>query len=366
MDSSKDKKTLLVIGPHPPPIGGATTTVQLFLDETAKYEWLRTISINTSPPDYRKKTALLKLETIQRTAFILTNAIKNISRCDAVLLFATNQFIFTLGLLLLLLARWRHKPFYLKPFGGDLDLYLMAQKKIVRVYMLSILRAMDSVMLQTQQLQTALMKLGCSNTSYVPGYRPLSEIAQIQKKDNKPNHLRLIYLSHIKREKGPFILLEALHNLREDGYLQVICDFYGPIFAEDQADFFKQLELIPGAQYGGVVEMKAVSHLIATYHALVFPTYFISEGHPGVIIEAMQAGVPVISTQHRAIPELITHNQNGLLVPIKNSQALSNAIKQLGMETSLRKKMGQRNYQKAKKFQVSHVVPTMLNLIFSN
>ncbi len=337
-------------------------TVRNFLDELARCDSIQAAIVNTSPPDYRKKTVLLKLQALQRAISITRQYLEKIKAADAVLLFATNQFIFTLGPVLLWLARWYHKPFYLKPFGGDLDLYLAGQKKPLRNLMLNILYAMNGMLVQTRQVQEALTQLHCPNVHYVPGYRSLSEVTQPQ--NSRSEELRLIFLSHIKREKGPLILLKALRSLAQGGSVKITCDFYGPIFAEDREEFFRCLEATPRARYCGVVEVGGASRLIAAYDALVLPTFFISEGHPGVIIEAMRAGVPVISTQHRAIPELITHGQNGFLIPVQNSQALAEAIKHIALDRPLRKRMGQSNYRRGEEFRAELIVPQILGIIF--
>jgi glycosyltransferase involved in cell wall biosynthesis len=54
-----------------------------------------------------------------------------------------------------------------------------------------------------------------------------------------------------------------------------------------------------------------------------------AEGIPVALMEAMAAGVPVISTAITGIPELVVDNETGLLVPPRDAEALANAIGRL-------------------------------------
>lgn len=341
-------------------------TVQAILDELAKHNWIRVIPVNTSPPPglLSAERTSLNSESARRMTSIIREYVRNIQRSDAVLVFANNRFALTIVPLLLLLARWHHKPFYLKPIGGALDSYLAAQRKPLRSYLLRILRAVDGVLAQTRQLQAALIELGCINTYYVPGCRSAPQVPQVSPPQKVGSEeLRLIFLCRIQRQKGAMILLEALGLLARENTLKVSCDFYGPIL-EDREEFLGLLEATPRSRYCGVVQPEIASGLIAAYDVFVLPTYYATEGHPGAIIEAMQAGIPVISTQHQAIPELITHGENGLLVPVRDSHALAEAIKQIALDSSLRERMGKANYRRGQDFRSDVVVPQMLDIIF--
>jgi glycosyltransferase involved in cell wall biosynthesis len=173
----------------------------------------------------------------------------------------------------------------------------------------------------------------------------------------------LIFLSHITREKGTLVLLEALHLLAQTSNTSVSCDFYGPIHDVIQDEFLRQIKTMPNIHYCGMAEAGTGTQLIAAYDALVLPTFFSCEGHPGVIIEAMHAGVPVISTWHRAIPELIKNSENGILIPVRDSHALAEAINLIARDRPLREKMGKANYIKGQEFRSDQVVSRMLEII---
>jgi glycosyltransferase involved in cell wall biosynthesis len=363
MNTSLQVKRLLLVGPKPPPIGGSPLTVQAMLEELAFYPAVQVTVINTSPTlDVRKKMTGFNFEKVRRSMLILPNFMHEIPRCDAALVFANDLFAITLAPLLLFVAKLFRKPFYLKPVGAGLDLFINAQKKILRDYLLFVLRASDGILTQTKLLKADLRKLGCTNAHYLPGCRPLPPITPVVKE--RPHEFRMIYLGHITRLKGILFLLDALKILQQTCDKKVVCDFFGPIHDEILDEFLNGLESVPNVRYCGVAQAGTGPQLIAGYDVLILPTYYETEGHPGVLIEAMHAGVPVISTQARTFPELITHGVNGFLVPTRDSSALADAIKQLAMDPVLTKKMGEANHRKGDEFRADAVVTQLLKIIF--
>lgn len=361
--SSVQVKRLLFIGPKPPPIGGSPLTVQAMLEELAAYTSIQVTLINTSPTrDISKEMAGFNFEKVRRSLAILPKYIYEIPRNDAVLVFANDFFAITLVPLLLFLAKLFRKPFYIKPVGAGLDLFINAQKKVLREYLLRVLRATDGILTQTRLLKEDLNKMGCPNAYYLPGCRSFVPISPVQREGSA--EFRMIFLGHITRLKGPLVLLDALRNVSKMSDEQVSCDFFGPIIDDVRDDFLNGLKTVPNARYCGVAEPGIGPQLISQYDALVLPTYFETEGHPGVLIEAMHAGVPVIATQIRTLPELITNGINGFLVPMRDSYILADAILMLAVDPMLRKKMGQANYLKGQEFRADLVVAQMLKIVF--
>ena len=363
VQTSAQGKRLLLVGPTPPPIGGSPLTMQAMLEELDQYPAVQVVVVNTSPGiDVRKKMTGFNFEKVKRSLLIVPQYIREIKNCDATLVFANDLFAITLAPLLLFLAKLFRKPFYLKPVGAGLDLFINAQKKIFREYLLFTLRAADGILTQTKLLENDLRKLGCANAHYLPGCRPLSPITLVTKEH--PAELRMIYLGHITRLKGILILLDALKTLSQICEKKVTCDFFGPIHDEIHDEFINGIKSDANAHYCGVAEAGTGPQLIAQYDALVLPTYYATEGHPGVLIEAMNAGVPAIATQVRTFPELIKNGVNGFLVPTQNSILLAKAIRKLALDPDLRRRMGQANYLKSVEFRSDTVVAKLLKIIF--
>jgi glycosyltransferase involved in cell wall biosynthesis len=79
---------------------------------------------------------------------------------------------------------------------------------------------------------------------------------------------------------------------------------------------------------------------------LLFPTYFRYETLGLVLLEAMGAGLPVITTRRAAIPEIVEDGVNGLFVAEQNARDLAEKIVALANDPALRARMSEANKQK--------------------
>lgn len=80
----------------------------------------------------------------------------------------------------------------------------------------------------------------------------------------------------------------------------------------------------------------------------VFPSLF--EGFALVILEAMAAGLPVITTPNTAGPDLIEHGKEGLIVPAGDAEALRAAMESLLNNPERARAMGRAAHEKAKEY----------------
>jgi glycosyltransferase involved in cell wall biosynthesis len=130
--------------------------------------------------------------------------------------------------------------------------------------------------------------------------------------------LKLLYAGTVTQRKGIKYLLEAMHLLKagKDVELHIIGGIQGP---EEPLKQYKGLYI-----YHGSVSQDELFRRMGDYDALVLPTVF--EGFGLVILEAMAAGLPVITTSHSVGPEIITNGKNGYIVPVRDISGIVNAI----------------------------------------
>ena len=60
-----------------------------------------------------------------------------------------------------------------------------------------------------------------------------------------------------------------------------------------------------------------------------------------VAVESLAAGTPVVATNTGGLPEIVKHNECGLLVPPRNPDALADAIIKMASDKALRARMGE-------------------------
>ena len=91
-----------------------------------------------------------------------------------------------------------------------------------------------------------------------------------------------------------------------------------------------ELGLSDWVVFHGGKEHEDVLKIMADSHILLAPSVTAGdgdkEGLPVCIMEAMAMGVPVISTLHSGIPELVVEQETGLLVPERNVTLLAKRI----------------------------------------
>jgi glycosyltransferase involved in cell wall biosynthesis len=85
---------------------------------------------------------------------------------------------------------------------------------------------------------------------------------------------------------------------------------------------------------------------------MIHPSY--SEGLGSVILEAMQANLPVVASNAGGIPDIIEHKKNGLLIEPGNAQQLADAILLLYRDKATRDTYIEANKEILKRFDIRY------------
>jgi glycosyltransferase involved in cell wall biosynthesis len=95
-------------------------------------------------------------------------------------------------------------------------------------------------------------------------------------------------------------------------------------------------ESLPNVNYLG--RRSDIAHILQGSHIACLPSY--REGLPKSLLEALSSGRPIITTDVPGCRDVCDDGVNGLLIPARDSLALSNAIEKLVLDPELRKAMG--------------------------
>lgn len=79
----------------------------------------------------------------------------------------------------------------------------------------------------------------------------------------------------------------------------------------------------------GSLRRGEVADALERHDVLVLPTYWDVEGYPGIVLEALQCGRPVISTSWGSVPEVVEDGNSGLLVAPRSTAAVREAIQRV-------------------------------------
>ncbi|MDJ0730127.1 MAG: glycosyltransferase [Crocosphaera sp.] len=185
---------------------------------------------------------------------------------------------------------------------------------------------------------------------------------------NKVSHqgqaTQLLYVGRLAFVKGLPILLESLAQLQPnypDLCLTVIGD--GPE-KEYLQQMVRELNLENQVKFVGYQSQESVRNYLQQTEIFVLSSF--AEGLPVVLMEAMAAGVPVITTQIAGVSELVDNGINGYLVPPGNVAALTEKIEKLIVFPELRTQFSLKGRKKvAQEFNINDEVKR-LSLVIRN
>jgi colanic acid/amylovoran biosynthesis glycosyltransferase len=193
--------------------------------------------------------------------------------------------------------------------------------------------------------KTIVHHMGIDTAIFKPGIRG---------KDSE--RTKILTVARLTEKKGHRYALEAIRRvLGVFPQLEYHIAGDGPLFDE-----MKQLTREWGFEnhvvFHGKVDAEEAMELYENADIFLLPSVTSSEGDmegiPVSLMEAMACGLPVISTMHSGIPELVANGQAGYLVPERDVDALAAAIQKLLERSGLWPKMGrigrvfvERNYE---------------------
>ena len=163
--------------------------------------------------------------------------------------------------------------------------------------------------------------------------------------------IRVLYAGWINMAKGCHLILSVARKLPEIDFMML-----GPVMS----DMEHHLNRLPeNVTMGGDIATDAVFRHMETSDVFLFPSRH-AEGFPNAVLEAMAAGLPVVTTKVGALPEMIEEGKGGLFVDGCDADGIASALQVLIANPEMRDRMGRFNIRKSETEYACSVVADRL------
>jgi len=174
------------------------------------------------------------------------------------------------------------------------------------------------------------------------------------KKLTSDRKLRILYVGSINLMKGIPYLFEAINSLNPNTI--EVC-LVGPVEMSKEiiANYFNKYH------FAGKIPRLEVDKYYDWADILIFPTLCDSFGM--VVLEALSHGIPVITTPNSGC--IIKDGKEGFIVPIRNSEALSDRINKFICNPSLVEEMSSKALQLSRKYSLEKYSQKLINTLLT-
>lgn len=236
-----------------------------------------------------------------------------------------------------LIALMLRKPIILHAHGPEFRLFYSKSPQFLKQWISWIFGKSDRFIVLSESWKNYYINdVGLQPEQVIVLPNPAKIPAQV------PHHstplVSFVFLGRIGQRKGSFDLIEAYANLptEDKSRSQLILAGDGDVTQAQSS--IASLNLSNYITVFDWLDSEQRDALLAKADVFVLPSY--NEGLPMSIIEAMSWGLPIITTPVGGIPELVTHNKNGILVNPGDIQQLSAAMQSLINNENLRLSLG--------------------------
>jgi glycosyltransferase involved in cell wall biosynthesis len=252
--------------------------------------------------------------------------------------FAVDKFGLLRDIPLMLFAKALKRSMILHIHGGE---YLLKDKvpKWITIALKLALRGINPiVVLSAQEAIVVKRKYKCKKVHVLPNCVDLTAAKSFERNIISKTP-KILFLGRISKSKGLEYLYLALKNLKSKGYL---FEFHLAGRGPDEQEYLQKFDdsLKESFFYNGIVSGDFKTDLLKACDIFILPSFF--EGLPIALLESMSYGLVPIATPVGSIPDLITNGENGLIINIRSSKEIEDAIKQLGESTCYRKVLSQK------------------------
>lgn len=242
-------------------------------------------------------------------------------------------------------------PTVISAYGYDVSSFPKKGFGVGLQYLRPLFKENVVILAMSENMRQDILQLGCPQSRVLVHYygTEVEKFSFPGRVYRTTEELHLLVCGRLVAKKGHKSLLRALHLIdqRKSTGVRLTTTIVGegPCMNELQA-LAGELGLKDRVIFRGHLPHEDQSLVDAYRKADVFalPSITVNnekEGIPGTLIEAMASGLPVISTRHAGIPEVVEHDVTGILVDEGHVEQLADAIVRLATDAAERRRLGQ-------------------------
>ena len=186
------------------------------------------------------------------------------------------------------------------------------------------LKYLDGIFVESNKMRDVLLQNGLNNSITIPNFKKILWKGHKGIVKQKDGITRFVFMSRISIEKGCNYIIKCVERLNAMGLEdRVRVTFYGKP-EEGYDDFAEQVEKLSNVEYAGLLDLTNAQgyETLSKHDVFLFPTYYPNEGFPGALIDAMIAGLPVISSDWNYNTDIVVNGKTGVVIPVHNEDAL--------------------------------------------
>ena len=167
-----------------------------------------------------------------------------------------------------------------------------------------------------------------------------------------PENFLLVSVGELNRNKNHEVVIRALAGLEDPNLRYLIC---GKGSEQGRLEaLIRELKLEGRVVLAGFRE--DITQILCSADCFIFPS--IREGLPMSVLEAMAAGLPIITSDNRGTREYIVDDSNGIVCR-NTPEAYQAAIRRLVQSPALRRRMGKKARKTAQQYDAAHARDVM-------
>jgi len=346
----KNNKTkIAIIAPFPPPFGGMTVLAET-LNKSLKKHKQSVITIDTNPKVFGNKKGII-YKFLQLIVFVY-NLRKIINYDYYIIISSSGNYFYTKALPVLLIGKIFKKRVVLDFVGGGvIDMINNGNTRIIYW-----IKKFNQVIVPTTIFKDAFEKVGISSKIF-PHIVNISRFSEAKTNTNTPVFLAAKNLEKYSNVASLIRAFAEIKKIKPKATFLIAGD--GPE-KKNLINLVNELN-VSGVEFLGNKSYDEMPKLFSEATIFLHGTQIESFGI--VLIEAMASKTPIISTNVGGIPNIITHDYNGLLVNFDDYMSISKLAIELINDNEKYNRITNNALETSKKYSIDILTPKLISLI---